>query len=79
MQDSFRLLAVQSQPCKTPYAEDVRQVEHLAPLLAVLLRLAPGGLPSHASVVTGLQLLAESVSDPQAVPEDAVPGRDGLA
>ena len=47
------------------YAKDMRQLEHLAPLLGVLLRLAPTGLPPHASVVTGLQVLAESVSDPQ--------------
>ena len=68
-QNLLRTVAGHSQRSQKVYVEDMRQLEHLAPLLGVLLRLAPGGLPPHASVVTGLQVLAESVSDPQALPD----------
>lgn len=68
-QNLFRTVADHSHHSQTVYPKDMRQLEHLAPLLGVLLRLAPGGLPSHASVVTGLQVLAESVSDPQMLPD----------
>ena len=61
----LRMVADHSQHSQHMHAKDMRQLEHLAPLLGVLLRLAPTGLPPHASVVTGLQVLAESVSDPQ--------------
>jgi hypothetical protein len=68
-QNLLRTVADHSHHSQTVYPEDMRQLEHLAPLLGVLLRLAPGGLPSHASVATGLQVLAESVSDPQTLPD----------